>query len=181
MSLQSLTLAPLVADPKLFQQLASSMERTAHVVEHAMGPLRKLGASLALLAETEPRRRHLVAQLGTRNAHVARCFRGLVIGDAVAILDAIEHDAQVDARLLPLVELIRDALNGQTVTRRQLREAVRTARAERAPERQRRERRVDHRQRIEAGCTSRPRAPGRDSARLRAPARSVLNPRGSPV
>jgi hypothetical protein len=184
-SLQSLTLAPLVADPKLFQQLTSSMERTARAIEQSTSPLRRLGASLALLAETEPRRLRLIAQLGTRNAHMANTIARLGLRDAVAVLDAVDRDAPVDDRLAYLVALIRAALTGVPITRRQARRAHRDAQCgPSAPQRRARARRVDHRTRIEAGCTSRPRAPGRCAQRVRtidAPIRPDRIPRGSPV
>jgi hypothetical protein len=184
-SLQPITLGPVVADANLFRAL-DGLRVVGRDVQRQLAPLQRLGASLALLAETEPRRRRLVAQLGARNAYTARAITALPLHDAVAILDAVEHDVDVEPRLQLLVDVMRAALSGATVTRRDVVRARRAARRPvRASERRRRDRRVDHRPRIRAGCTSRPRAPGcRGFASTRAAyahARPVLNTRGSPV
>jgi hypothetical protein len=187
-SLQPITLGPVIADPNLFAQLrsiTSGMEGTARAIERAVNPLQRLGASMALLARTEPRRRRLIAQLGTRNAPMARGLVDLRLRDAVAVLDAVEHDAPVEDRLAYFVALLRAALTGVPITRRQVRRARLDAQAAPSvPMRRARERRVDRRSLIDRGCTSRPRAPGHSAARSRAtsaPARPVRNPRGSPV
>lgn len=185
MSLQPITLGPVVADAQLLA-LAQSFRRTQDDFARQLAPLRRLGASLALLADTEPRRRQLVAQLGTRNAYAARAITALQLRDAVAILDAVEHGVDVEPRLQLFVDVIRAALSGGTITRRDVVRARRAARRPvRASERRRRDRRVDHRPRIRAGCTSRPRAPGchgfASTRAAYAHARPVLNTRGSPV
>lgn len=185
MSLQPITLGPVVADPVLLRAVGG-LQVVAQDVRQQLAPLQRLGASLALLAEAEPRRRRLVAQLGTRHSYTARVLNRLPLRDAVAILDAVEHGVAVDPRLQPLVDVIRVALVGGTVTRRDVVRARRAARRPvRASERRRRDRRVDHRPRIRAGCTSRPRAPGchgfASTRAAYAHARPVLNTRGSPV
>ena len=187
-SLQRVTLAPVMLDPKLLTSLQAVSEKfrsTAAAVERMQAPLRSLGTQLAAVAELEPRRRQLVARLGTRHAHVARGIKRLPIGRVRQLLDAIEHGSEVDAQLASFVAAIRDTLTGHTITRRKVRQATRQALGcERRPRRHAPDRRGDHRPRIEAGCTSRPRAPGFGSVRLRAtaaPARPIHIPRGSPV
>lgn len=180
--------APALVDAQLTAQLSAlstQMQTMQRAIEQTHEPFRKLGAQLAALAELEPRRRRLIGRLGSRHAHVARGILRLSTRDARQLLDAIEHGSEVDARLRPLLGLLRDALIGRTVSRAQLRRATRhAAGAERRPLRYVPDRRGDQRRRIDAGCTSRPRAPGSGSTQLRAtaaPARPIPIPRGSPV
>jgi hypothetical protein len=185
MSLQPITLGP-VADANLFSALGGLRDVGRDVAARQLAPLQRFGASIALLVNTEPRRRRLVAQLGTRNAYAARAITALPLRDAVAILDAVEHGVDVDSRLQLFVDVIRAALSGAMVTRRDVVRARRAARRPmRAPERRLRDRRVDHRPRIRASCTSRPRAPGchgfGSTRALCAPARPVVKTRGSPM
>ena len=186
--LQPVTVAPVILDAKLLaslQRVSDQFRGTAAAIERMQAPLRSLGTQLAAVAELEPRRRQLVARLGTRHAHAARGIERLPVGRLRQLLDAIEHGHKVDAQLSRFVAVIRDALTGHTVTRRGVRQATRRALGcERRPRRHAPDRRGDHRPRIEAGCTSRPRAPGFGSAQLRetaAPARRIPIPRGLPV
>lgn len=185
--LQAATLAPVLLDPELLagvNRIAEHMRASTVAVEKLQAPLRSLAEQLVAVSELEPRRRQLIAQLGTRHAHVARGLTRLSIRDVRQLLDAIEHGSGVDEKLLGLLTLIRSALQGGTVTHGSVRRAVRRAQGERRPCRRIPDRRGDHRPRIGSGCTSRPRAPGSGSALLRAtaaPARPIVNPRGSPV